>query len=178
MHIVTLAVLVAAAFPAFAAQPLLPAGSNDQIPTRLATVPAPVGTFERQPMSFASKLDPNEALSTPTPQLVESLEYWRTVEGVDLARGIDIGISAPGALMRVSPARGAARLQPASLKLARNGQEAPLQSIAGDAALQAAGMGVDPGTAVVKMDAGNGAGQYQLQAAEARGRYLVHVFEP
>lgn len=178
MRILILAALVAASFPALANRPLLPAGSNDQVPTHLAVLPAPAGEFERKPVTFSWKLDPAEPLSTPAPHLVESREYWQTVEGGDLVRGIDVSVSAPGALIRVSPARGSARLKPADLKVHRNGQAARLQSAANDEELQAAGMDVDPGTAVVRLDRANAAGRYRLQAAKARGRYLVHVFEP
>lgn len=178
MRILTLAVLVAAAFPALAATPLLPAGGTDQVPTRLAVLPAPTGTFERKPVSFSWQLDPNQTLSTPAPLVVESREYWQTVDGTDLERGIDVNVSAPGAMIRVSPARGASRLKPTDLKMHRNGQAARLQSATSDEALQAAGMDVDPGTAVVKMDPANTPGRYKLQSAQASGRYVVHVFEP
>jgi hypothetical protein len=178
MRILILAVLVAAASPVLANQALLPAGGNDQVPTRLTALPAPAGTFERKPVSFSWKLDPAQTLSTPAPQRVESREYWQTVEGADLVRGVDVAVSAPGAVIRVSPARGAGHLKPADLKMHRNGQVARLQSAAGDEELQAAGMDVDPGTAVVKLDHATTAGRYKLQASKARGRYLVHVFEP
>jgi hypothetical protein len=178
MRILIMAVLAAAAFPVVAAQPLLPAGGNDQVPRRLVTLPAPEGEFERKPVSFSWKLDPAETLSRPEPHVVESREYWQTVEGSELERGFDVNVSAPGALIRVSPAREATRLDAADLALARNGRAVPLQSMASDVQLQAAGMAVEPGTAVIRMEKTAAAGRYRLQAAHATGRYVVHVFEP
>ena len=76
---------------AHAAQPLLPAGASDQVPQRLAVLPAPGGAIERKPVAFSWALDPNEALSDPAPFLAESREYWMTVEAAELQRGVADG---------------------------------------------------------------------------------------
>src|SRR5687768_7444513 len=107
--------LAAAWSNALATQPLLPAGGNDQVPTRLAALPAPAGQFERAPVSFSWALDPSDPLSTPDTHVAESRESWQTVEGSELARGVDLALTAPGAMIRVSPASGSARLDPADI---------------------------------------------------------------
>ena len=178
MRTLVFAALAVASFAAIAARPLLPAGGNDQVPIRLASLPTPVGRFERAPVSFSWALDPSSSLAPPETHLAESREYWQTVEGAELARGIDLLLTAPGALIRVSPGRGAARLKPADINVHGNGKAARLEQAAGAAELQAAGMDVDPGTAVVKLGREHTAGRYQLRADNARGRYVVHVYEP
>lgn len=178
LQISALAALAAASLTAFATQPLLPAGGNDQVPTRLASLPAPTGQFERAPVSFSWALDPSESLSTPETHVAESRESWQTVEGAELARGVDLTLTAPGAMIRVSPTGGAARLKPADIHVQSNGKVARLEQAAGAAELKAAGMDVDPGTTVVKLGREHTGGRYQLHADGAKGRYVVHVFEP
>jgi len=161
-----------------AAQPLLPVGARDQVPTRLVSLPAPAGQFERLPVSFSWRLDPHSALSDPAPHIAESREYWQTVEGVELQQGVALKTTAPGAVIRISPSRGSLPLDAVDVRIKGNGKAARLEHVANADALQAAGMDVDAGTAVVKLANENGAGAYSLQAANARGRYVVHVFEP
>lgn len=170
--------ITAASFAALAAQPLLPAGHDDQIPTRLVSLPAPVGQFERAPVSFSWALDPLASLTTPETHVAESREYWQTVDGAELARGIDLTLTSPGAVIRVSPGRNATQLKPADIRVHGNGKAARLQQSAGDAELQAAGMDVDPGSVVVKLAPEHAGGRYQLHVDNAKGRYVVHVFEP
>lgn len=178
MRTLLFSALVAASFTALATQPLLPAGGHDQVPLRVVSLPAPVGQFERTPVSFSWALDPAESLAEPAPHLAESREYWQTVEAAELRNGIEIGLSAPGALIRVSPGRGARQLMPEDLQLIANGKPARLEKTASDAQLQAAGMDVEPGTAMVRVGRENARGRYALRIPNASGRYVVHVFEP
>ena len=170
--------LAAASFTAVATQPLLPAGGNDQVPSRVVSLAAPTGQFERAPVAFSWALDPAAALSESAPHLAESREYWQTVEAAELERGVDIDLSAPGALIRVSPGRGARKLTATDLQLAGKGRAARLEKTASDAELQAAGMDVESGTAMVRVGRENARGRYQLRIPQASGRYVVHVFEP
>ncbi|MDQ3288701.1 MAG: DUF4785 family protein [Pseudomonadota bacterium] len=171
--------LAAASFTSFAAQPLLPASEGDQVPQRLVSIAAPTGDFERAPVSFSWGLDPAAELSESAPHLAESREYWQTVNGTELARGIDLDVSAPGALIRISPARSAKNLSVADLALSgNNGRSARLEKLASDVELQAAGMDVDAGTVMVRMGRENAPGRYKLRAPNANGRYVMHVFEP
>ncbi|RZA22034.1 MAG: DUF4785 family protein [Lysobacteraceae bacterium] len=175
---VAAASLVFVAGIASAARPLIPAGASDQVPLRLARLPAPAGDIERKPVSFSWALDPSAALSEPEPFLAESREYWKTVDAAEMVAGVDLPISARGALIRVSPARGAATLKASDLDLLQGGRKTGIAHIAGDAALQKAGMDVSTGTQVMKLGDQAGPGRYTLRAAKARGAYVVHVFEP
>lgn len=161
-----------------AAQPLLPANARDQIPARLVSLAAPAGQFERAPVSFSWALDPREALAAPAPYLAESREYWQTVDGTDLQKGVALKTTAPGAVIRVSPARGSTALSAADVGVNGNGKSMRLEQAAGADELRAAGMDVEVGTAVVKLAREAGSGAYTLHATKAKGRYVVHVFEP
>lgn len=170
--------LVFVAGIASAARPLVPAGANDQVPQRLAKLPVPAGEIERKPLAFSWALDPSAALSEPEPFLAESREYWKTVDANELAAGVALPVSAKGALIRVSPARGAAALKAADYEVLQGNRKVGIEHAAGDVELHKAGMDVSAGTQVMKLGDDAGPGRYALHAAKARGSYVVHVFEP
>lgn len=163
---------------AHAAHPLLPAGASDQVPTRLAVLPAPSGAIERKPVAFSWALDPDAELSDTAPFQAESREYWTTVEGSELARGVALQMTAPGALIRVSPAKGSLGLRASDFSVNAAGRKVGIARAADADALRKAGMDASAGTQVIRLGDGSGAGRHVLRAANARGRYVVHVFEP
>ncbi len=156
--------------------------SNDLISSRLVNIPVPTGQFERKPVSFSYALNPQNELATSTPFTAESREYWMQTDGAELNKGLMIDTTAPGALIRISPAVGAAAIAPGNMKLLRNGKAIDSTKAFSQQAntdqLQKAGMDVSSGTAVVKIADGQGEGRFQLMVPKASGRYLVHVFEP
>lgn len=179
----TLSIAVATALVAFsgaasAAQPLLPAGGKDQVPSKLAALPAPSMQVERAPVAFSWKLDPAAAVYDAAPAVAESREYWQTVEGAELQRGVALKLSAPGSLIRISPAADARGLATDALKLQGARGPAKLERLLDERQLKAAGMEVGTGTVMAKLAPEAGAGSFTLSASEARGRYVVHVFEP
>lgn len=178
LRIVSLVALGLWGVPAHAADRLLPSGGTDQVPARLAVVAAPTGNIEREPVRFSWAIDPQAALADPAPFVVESREYWQTVDGEQLQRGVGISTTAPGALIRVSPVHGAASVDPASLRVLSAGRAVALNQRTTGAQLQAAGMPVGRGSAAVQLDRSAAVGRFSLQAPQARGRYVVHVFEP
>lgn len=163
---------------AHAAQPLLPAGASDQVPQRLAVLPAPGGAIERKPVAFSWALDPAAALSDATPFMAESREYWMTVDAAELTRGVPLQMTAPGALIRVSPAKGSAGLRAGDFSVSVGARKVGIARAADSEALRKAGMDASAGTQVIRLGDGSGAGRHVLRAANARGRYVVHVFEP
>lgn len=163
---------------AHAAQPLLPAGASDQIPQRLAVLPAPTGSIERKPVAFSWVLDADTALADTAPFLAESREYWMTVEAAELKRGVPLQMTAPGALIRVSPAKGSASLRASDFSVSVGARKVGIAQAADADALRKAGMDASAGTQVIRLGDGSGAGRQLLRAANARGRYVVHVFEP
>lgn len=170
--------LVLAAHAAVAAQPMRAPAAGDQVPARLVAMPAPSAAIERAPVSFAWKLDPNAALSAAQPHVAQSREYWQTVDAAELRQGVSVKTSAPGALIRVSPARGARALDQNALRINDASGAARIERLASAKQLADAGMDVQDGTVIAKLAPEAGAGAYTLRAAQAEGRYLVHVFEP
>lgn len=177
-----------AAAPLAAAARLLPPGAADVAPARLQALPAPTGDVERAPVRFAWALDPSAPLEATTPHVAESREYWRLVDAAELERGIDLQTTAPGAVVRLSPADGKA-IDPAAIRLSTRtattagARETPIAApLAFEqrhdaAAMRAAGLDVPDGSAVVRIAKSHGAGTFRLQAP-ASGRTLVHVYEP
>lgn len=160
----------------------LPASGDDLVAQRTVALPVPAGEFERKPVAFSWGLDPHAELRSPEAFQAESREYWLQADAADLQRGLDIDTTSSGALIRLSPADGLARIDVSKLRLSRGGQaidarKAFAQS-AGDAQLREAGMDVSAGTAVMRLEPALGQGRFRLQLDQARGRYLVHVFEP
>lgn len=156
--------------------------SNDLVLSKLVSLPVPAGQFERKPVSFSYALNPNDELVKSTPYTAESREYWMQTDGSELTKGLMIDTTAPGALIRISPAVGAAAIVPGNLKLLRNGKAIDSTKAFSQQAntdqLQKAGMDVSSGTAIVKIADNQGEGRFQLLVPKATGRYLVHVFEP
>jgi len=156
--------------------------NNDLISSRLVNIPVPAGQFERKAVSFSYALNPQNELSASTPFTAESREFWMQTDGNELSKGLMIDTTAPGALIRISPATGAAAIVPGNMKLLRNGKAIDnakaFSQQANTDQLQKAGMDVGNGTAIVKIADGLGEGRFQLMVPKASGRYLVHVFEP
>lgn len=163
---------------AHAAQPLLPAGASDQVPQRLAVLPAPGGGIERKPLAFSWALDPDAELSDTAPFIAESREYWMTVDATELQRGVPLQMTAPGALIRVSPAKGSAGLRAGDFSVSVGARKVGIAQAADADSLRKAGMDASAGTQVIRLGDGSGAGRQLLRATNARGRYVVHVFEP
>jgi hypothetical protein len=176
------ALAFASAVPSAHAGRLRAPAANDLAPSHLIALPAPAGEFERRPVSFAWPLDPQAALETPPPYLAESREWFVLADAAELRRGVAIETTAPGAVIRVSPVVGTAAVDPARVRLLKDGHPlaAPesFRRRADAAALKAAGMDVPDGSAVLQVAAAHGAGRFALQLPGATGRHLLHVYEP
>lgn len=166
------------ALPLQAAQPLLGARSNDQVPTRVERAPAPTDSIEQAPVRFAWALDPAQALSPPAPHLASSRSYWEMVEAPALQQGLALPLTAPDAVIQVSPVRGARALAPTQWQLRDPAGALAVESVVDDQQLRAAGMAVGQGSAMVRTGAAAPAGTYRLQSGQAQGRYVVQVLEP
>jgi hypothetical protein len=180
-----------------ATQSLLPPQSGDLVPTlvhaRTANPAAAVSSRlapsapqiheERQPIQVSWALNPADALDpVPQPLSRESREYWSAVSDTELQHGVELPITAPGAIIRLSPGQGSTRLQPADLRLqigtAQLDGAAATSHVADAAQLQAAGMDAAEASLAMQLRPELGAGKTTLRAANAHGRYVVHVYEP
>jgi Domain of unknown function (DUF4785) len=186
MRKLLLVTLISAACVANAApnsmQAISSRNQNLVAPNRLVKLAVPQGVFERKPVSFAYALNPQAELARAEPSTAESREFWMQVDSAQLNKGMMIDTTAPGALIRISPAQGASDVDSSSVTLTRNGKKLAASqafaNIANGEQLQKAGMDVTNGTAIMKIADANGAGRFQLALPKASGRYLVHVFEP
>lgn len=167
-----------AALPLQAAQPLQAARSTDQVPTRVESAALPAEPGERDPVSFAWTLDPTQVLADPDPFVAISRSYWEMVEGNALQQGVALPMTAPDAVIQVSPAPGARSLTPAQWQLRDPAGALKLEQVVDSQQLQAAGMPVSTGTAMARTGKTAAAGTYRLQSAQAQGRYVVQVLEP
>lgn len=175
--------LISASFAAQAGTgQLLPPGSTDLVSQRVGNAAMPTGAFEHKPVSFSWVLDPNAELAAATPFVSDSREFWTQVEAAEMQRGFAIDTTAPGAVIRVSPIGKAMPAAAEQMHLLKAGATVkPDLAFAHRATaeqLQQAGMAVSNGSAVVQFNPQLGQGRFQLQLANAQGRYLVHVFEP
>lgn len=149
----------------------------DRIADGVVAAPLPPGQFEREPVQFAWALDPSDAVSAPMVEVMESRSFWRTVEAAELQRGVEVELSAPGAVIQLSPAAGARALPAQSLKVRDAANRVMDTRQFESAQLQQAGMAVAPGTQLLKLESGD-IGRYRLQAADGQGRYVLQVLEP
>lgn len=177
-----LSCLILAAAASAHAGTLLPPAAGDQRPQRLQPAAPPAMPVERAPVAFAWSLDAAAPLAAPAPFEAESREYWTVVDAADLQRGHGIQTTAPGAVVRISPERGAAPVDAAQLRVAKGGRAIArpeaFRRQADAAQLRAAGMDVSDGSVVVQLAETHGAGRFDLQLPKASGRYLVQVYEP
>ena len=149
----------------------------DRIADGVVAAPLPPGQFEREPVQFAWALDPAEPVLSAAPEVMESRSFWRTVEAAELQRGVEVELSAPGAVIQLSPAAGARALPAQSLKVRDAANRVMDTRQFESAQLQQAGMAVTPGTQLLKLESGD-IGRYRLQAADGQGRYVLQVLEP
>lgn len=178
---------------------LLPAQSTDLVPTALlgnaanTTVTAqtslsaartpPVPT-EHQPLSISWALPHDQAIQSVTqPFTRSSREYWMDVSATELQRGVSLPLTAPGAIIRLSPSDPiGGKLQSGNVRLQLGRQSMTLSQASSQLAdapsLQAAGMDVPAASMVMKLKPELGSGLATLQAPDASGRYVIHVFEP
>ena len=177
--LLAIALLTAAVGIAHATEgPLLAAGVRDQIANGVVSAAAPTGNIERAPVQFSWAIDPYQPLAASAPHVSQSREYWQTVDAATLQRGVAVRTSAPGALIRVSPSRNARAIDVTQVRVLSAGREAAIERRTSSAQLQAANMPVPDGTAAVQLTSTQRAGTYQVQVADARGDYVVHVYEP
>lgn len=165
---------------------LLPQPGAERAPAALATDAAPVhATGERAPVNYAWAIAGDaDAIAPPAPPAAESREYWRYVGGDELARGVAITTTAPGALVLVSPVGPAsAPVAAGDLRVVHGGralaaEQATTALAPHDALAAATGVAFAPGSLGFRLAQGLGSGDFALQLRGADGRYAIHVREP
>lgn len=165
---------------------LLARAPGDLVPSHLqpAAKLATAG-LDRTPVSVSWALDATQALDArPQPFVRDSREYWLDASEAELQGGVTLALSAPGAVVRISPHGGNAdaKLAVGDIQLSVAGQRVDnaqaLRSVADEGQLRAAGMDAPEGSLVLHFSDAIAAGTAKLAVPTARGSYLVHVFEP
>jgi len=185
-HLASALALVLASSGVNAAErmPLLAASQDDVVVGKLAIDKAALSAdVERAPIDFAWPIDSNEKLFASAPFVAQSREFWTKLEAGELSKGYRFNTTAPGALVRISPAEGEkAALNVSSLSLRINGRDVDASSAiiasANAEQLKAAGAAFSAGTLAFRIAHDLGVGEVEVSAKNAKGRYLVHVFEP
>lgn len=152
-------------------------GPGDRSVAAVVSAPLPPGQYERAPVQFAWALDPADSVVAATPEVMESRSFWRTVDAAQLQQGMELVLSAPGAVIQLSPTPGARALPAPALQVRDAANRLQATRAFDSAQLQQAGMPVAAGTTLVKLE-GAGAGQYRLRAEGASGSYVLQVLEP
>jgi len=116
-------------------------------------------------------------------RVAESRQYWIDASAAELAYGIELPLTAPGAILRISAADGV-RLDPSAVRLRFGGREVAAQSLskaqATGAELRQTGWAVPSNTLAFRLDRTVGAGSLGLMidGLPAEITALVHVYEP
>ncbi|MGK7294525.1 MAG: DUF4785 domain-containing protein [Candidatus Wenzhouxiangella sp. M2_3B_020] len=168
----------------------LAAGPSDFGATTLITDPSRVPDsrhIENEAVRFAWKLDDAAATQDVRQARVESRQYWLDATGDELARGVELPLTARGAVVRVSPLNpdGDVRINPSRVRLAMKGKrlenaESLLRMVTDGQALNRQGMPVPPQTLAFKLDDAVPAGtlEFAIERLPSDAQMVVHVFEP
>ncbi|MGB0513259.1 MAG: DUF4785 domain-containing protein [Wenzhouxiangellaceae bacterium] len=185
------------------AQSLLPAGEGDLTATRLdeglraqewTSIHAESAALNYQrsllnaPLAKPGLAAASLQIAAPTPgldrtRIAESRQYYIDTDGAELGRGIELPLTAPGAVIRVSAA-GNASLSLDNVGLRHNGRDVRAlgftEASATGASLRGAGWSVPENTIAFRLDKRVGAGTLGLVVDGLRSDQpvLVHVFEP
>ena len=175
-------------------QTLFPLGPADLGATEPTAGPLPTAKRDvpAEPGVVSWALDADEALDlSPRPHITASRGFWMTVGSADLDRGISLPITAPGALVRISPIPDAdgtiERIDAADLVLISE-EGTPfsgtrgIELFADEAELNKAGTRMfSAGTAVFRLSDEVGMGDLTLFADNLRSdaihRFTIDVFE-
>jgi len=133
-------------------------------------------------VAFYQPLEADAVLAFDAPPFVaESREYWQRIEGAQLRQGYALALTAPGAVVLLSPAIGAAPLRTDQIAVLSRGSRLTFAEAADTlvdaSALQSAGMDVQAGSVGFRLRDGLES-DASVQVAGARGGYVLHVLEP
>lgn len=172
----------AAAVPEPEALRLLPLAAGDlAAPELAASAPPASPAIDRSPVALSWPIDQTSSdLAAAPARPPESRAWWRLASPQELATGVPLVISEPGALLKLSPEAGAAlaldQLELETPAGAIHRGDAGLRPLADPEHLRDAGMPLSPGTILLEIRPELGVGTFTLRAAAA-ARVLVYVLE-
>jgi hypothetical protein len=156
--------------------------------TELVSIAAPDYKVEQQAVHFSQKVSAKSQLSLQA-HAYESIsdEYWLEVTGEQLNKGLNIDISNPGALIRLSakqikngPSTLGLAIDPSKVQLSKNKQalQNPFKQTISQQQLATAN--VFPNSSAMQLDKSIGEGTFTLkvnQPLNAKQHYMVNVKE-
>ncbi len=163
--------------------PLAAPAAGDQTPTRLMSVERVHVAIDHAPVSISWALPASGKIdANPRPFRKLSRQYLVNATGAQLQRGVNLPITAVDDIVRISPLGASAAVDASSVRFVSGGRQlsaaAASDVIASGRQMRRAGMPVQTGSTVLKLNDKVGAGTARIAAAGARGRYLIQVYEP
>ncbi|MGB8716839.1 MAG: DUF4785 domain-containing protein [Rhodanobacteraceae bacterium] len=164
--------------------PLLKASVGDQVPERLISGEPATVDIDHAPVHVSWTLPAGQTLkSGPQPFKRVSRDFIVDASGAELERGVAVPLSGSGAMLRISPRdQGSAPLSAAQVHVTYRGLRKNVASISSTVAsgqlMARAGMPMQAGSVALRLDSSIAAGTIHVDAAGARGHYVVQVREP
>jgi hypothetical protein len=175
---------LAANAPARTVGTLLAPAAGDQVPAQLQAVERVHVKLDHGPAAISWAVPADKAINaTPRPYQAISRQYLINASGAELQRGVELTLTAPGDIVRISPAGPAsAAIHADAVQFATGGVQLDAATassvIASGQQMARAGMPIQHGSSVFKLNARVQPGTARIAAAGARGSYLIQVFEP
>lgn len=149
-------------------------------PPPIADAPPVAAEVDRAPVSLSWPIDQAtiDLDPRPRPHVAESRAYWQVVSAAELAAGVPLAISEPGALLKLS-ARGGGSIAGVVVESPEGAEvdaDDALEPLASPMLLADAGAPFPPGTALYTLRPELGAGLFTLRA-DAEGDVLIYVLE-
>ena len=165
--------------------PLLKASVGDQVPERLISGEPATVDIDHAPVHVSWTLPAGQSLkSGPQPFKRVSRDFIVDASGAELERGVAVPLSASGAMLRISPRdQGSAPLSAAQVHVTssrglRQSAASISSTVASGQLMTRAGMPMQAGSVALRLDSSIAAGTIHVDAAGARGHYVVQVREP
>ncbi|WP_293746606.1 DUF4785 domain-containing protein [uncultured Paraglaciecola sp.] len=154
----------------------------------LSSIDLPDGFIETKAVHFSQKIPPSSQIALePQGYQAESDEYWFEVTGKQLNKGVELAISSPGALIRLSGkhvkgqfAPAAKAIDPAQIEVSQGNKRLSkaIQQTVSQEALATAN--IFPNSSAIKLNKKIGTGDFKLKVKQnliADQRYIVNVKE-
>lgn len=159
-----------------------PADGDLAAPALAPDAPPPLASTDRAPVSLSWPIDQaaDDLAGRPAPHRAHSRAWWQTVSATELAAGFPLAISAPGALLRISPQDGQPLTAEQLELVAPDGTVLPgvdaLTPLADPTHLAEAGAAFPRGTSLYTLSPDLDPGEFKLRAPVAAPA-LVYVLE-
>jgi hypothetical protein len=162
------------------------AGNVAMIPASVHGESAPIQFSWSRDQALAGRVPASGPAESAAAPVVESKQYWLDVTGRELARGVELPLTAPGAVIRISALDSGTdlQLQPEQLRLQFNGRPVHARfdndNVSRGRDLQREGMSVPEDTLAFRVNERIGAGRLRVAHADLKADMplVINVHEP